>query len=295
MTAALTIILAAVNIAFPRPGASLPAIDRCYVIGAAPPGTTNVVVQGRPVAVHPLGGWVAMVDLVPGTNTVAVADTNVTFTVAAKRASSASSAAPPPRKYEKLPYAADELRVCSTNLVVIDPGHGGDDTGALSPHSLPEKDANLRMAKAVRTELEKLGYKVEMTRETDDAVPLYDRPRSAHKGGAAAFVSIHHNAPPYDKDPRDFRYHAVYAWNDPGEKLAKAINSRMAETLGGALKNNGVLHANFAVTRSPEIPSCLIEVDFVTTPEAELDSWNPSRRKKIAAAIALGIADFAKK
>ena len=295
MTATLA-ILAAVNIAFPRTGAKLPAIARCYMIGATDPGVTNIVVQGKNVPVHPLGGWVTMVDVKPGTNTVAVAGTNVVFTVdGAKPSPSAGAPQPPPKKYEKLPYAADEPRTNRTNVVVIDPGHGGDDSGARSPHSLPEKDANLRMARAVRDELEKLGFRVVMTRDGDVAVPLYDRPKVAHKNGADLFVSIHHNAPPYDKDPREFRYHAVYAWNDLGKGLAKAINARMAAELGESLKNNGVPSANFAVTRNPEIPSCLVEVDFLTTPEAELDVWSPVRRRKIAAAIALGIADFAKK
>lgn len=286
-------LLAAITVAVPRNGAVLPAVGRCYMIGATDPGVTNIVVQGRSVPVHPRGGWVAMADVVPGTNTVSVGETNVTFVVSAPKKVSAPSA--PRREYSKLPYAADEPCTNRSSLIVIDPGHGGDDTGALSPHSLPEKDANLRMAKAVAAELRRLGFEVAMTRDSDVAVPLYDRPRSAHASKAAAFVSIHHNAPPVDKDPRDFRYHAVYVWNAHGERLGKAVNARMAAALGDTLRNNGVQHANFAVTRSPEIPSCLIEVDFITTPEAELDSWDPVRRRKIAAAIASGIADGVKK
>ena len=59
------------------------------------------------------------------------------------------------------------------------------------------------------------------------------------------------------------------------------------------MKNNGVSRANYAVTRNPEIPSCLIEVDFITSPEGEEASWNPVRRRRVAAAIADGIDDWA--
>ena len=70
-------ILAALSVAFPRPGAALPSVERCYVLGAAAPGTTNVVVSGSSFPVHPQGGWVAMAELKPGTNTISVSIRNV--------------------------------------------------------------------------------------------------------------------------------------------------------------------------------------------------------------------------
>ena len=176
--------------------------------------------------------------------------------------------------------------------VVLDAGHGGRDTGALSPHGLPEKDANLRLAKAVRDELIKRGYKVVMTREDDETIELYDRPKVAHTANADLFVSIHHNAPGYAADPFGLRYQAVYAWNELGERLAKAINASLSAADPG-LRNEGVLHANFAVTRNPEIPSCLIEADFITHPDGECAAWDASRRPRIATAIADGIAVWA--
>ena len=167
-------ILAALSVAFPRPGAALPSVERCYVLGAAAPGTTNVVVSGSSFPVHPQGGWVAMAELKPGTNTISVscaepgaeaaAETNIVVVVAPK----------PPLldkvvdkvtqpEYKKLDYAGDTPRPHPSEhpdrvpVVVIDPGHGENDTGALSPHSLPEKDANLRLALAVKAELVKRG------------------------------------------------------------------------------------------------------------------------------------------
>jgi N-acetylmuramoyl-L-alanine amidase len=179
--------------------------------------------------------------------------------------------------------------------VVIDPGHGGDDSGALSPRGFKEKDANLAVSKFVAAALLDRGYRVFMTRGGDKAVPLYDRPRLAHANGADAFISIHHNAPPYDRDPVKARYAVVYAWNEIGEKLAVALNSRMAAATAGMIPNNGVNRANYAVTRNPEIPSCLIEVDFITSPEGEEASWDPARQKLVADAIAAGFDDWVRK
>lgn len=299
----ITLLVAAL-IAFPKEGQRLPFVERCYMSGAVEPGTTNVVVQGRDVAVHPMGGWVTMVDVVEGTNVFEVAGATRTFFVAARPKSSAtpaSGASAAPKVYQKLPYAADEPRPAPAGrapgeiTVVVDPGHGGgkSDTGAISPHGLRESDLNLALAKNVRDALVRRGFNVLMTRTNDVAVALYDRPREAHEKGADAFVSIHHNAPPLDRDPRGVRYHAVYAWNAIGDALAKAVNARMGVAFGETLRNNGVIRANFAVTRSPEVPSCLVETDFLTTPEGELDCWSRERRLKVADAIAAGIADWA--
>ena len=293
----LEALVLAAAIAFPKEGQRLPFVERCYVSGSVEPGVTNVVVQGRDVPVHPLGGWVALVDVAEGTNAIEVAGARRTFSVGRRPAPSAAPVQP--KAYAKLPYAGDVPKArpaagCAPSevTVVVDAGHGGAETGAMSPHGLKESDLNLALAKNVRSALTNLGFRVVMTREDDVAVPLYDRPKVAHAQGADAFVSIHHNAPPLDRDPRGIRYHAVYAWNGIGDELARAINARMAAAFGGTLANGGARRANFAVTRNPEIPSCLVETDFLTTPEGELDCWNRERRRTVAAAIAAGVADW---
>ena len=300
----LGLFLLAATIAFPKEGQRLPFVTRCYLSGAVEPGVTNVVVQGRDVAVHPMGGWVTMVDVTEGTNAFEVAGARRTFTVARRpspkptAAVSGGTGTPPAKAYAKLPYAGDTPkphpsgRAPADVTVVVDPGHGGSETGAISPHGLKESDLNLALARNVRDALERLGFRVVMTRTNDVTVALYERPKAAHAHGADAFVSIHHNAPPLDRDPRGIRYHAVYAWNEIGDGLARTINARMAAAFGETLADGGVLHANFAVTRNPEIPSCLVETDFLTTPEGELDCWDRERRRKVAAAIAAGIADW---
>lgn len=286
-------LLAALAIAFPADGAKLPAVKRCYFLGSVDPGVATVAVQGTDVAVHPKGGWVTMVDLVEGENAIVATagELSVTTRVTVAKRPAASASPMPAKPYEKLPYAADRPKAGRTGIVFIDPGHGGGAPGTMAPHGRPEKEVNLQLAKAVRDELARLGYRVYMTREDDRDLSLEERPRLAHRLKADAFVSIHHNAPGFETDPRKVRYHTVYAWNELGEKLAKPINARMVEVLGESLRSNGVMHGNFTVMRSPEIPSCLVETDFITTPEGEDDAWNPSRQAKIAVAIACGIAD----
>ncbi len=299
------LLAAAPIVAFPSPGAKMPAIDNVYLIGYVKKGDTNVVVNGENVSVYRTGAWATTVKTSEGSNDVSVVSqsgesTNVWFRIAKKPVVDPNAKPAPAKVWKKLEYAKDEAKSPPTNRVpgeitiVLDPGHGGNDTGAKSPHCLYEKDANLQLALRVRSALESRGYNVLMTRTDDTFIPLYDRPKLAHAKSADAFVSIHHNAPPYDKNPNTLRYHAVYSWNAIGEELSKAINVRMAKSLGETLKSNGPIHANFAVTRNPEIPSCLVEADFVTSPAGEESIWNAERRALMAESIAAGIDDWCK-
>ncbi len=294
---------AAISVAFPRPGQTLPPVEKTYMSGAVPRGVTNLVVQGRSVEVYRTGGWVTMVDVAEGLNEIEISAGGFTTNVAVRverrpkpKHGAASGAKPAGRVYEKLAYARDEARPHPAGkapgevTVVVDAGHGGPkDTGAVSPHGFFEKEANLLLAREVERALTNMGYRVVMTRADDRALVLAERPRVACEGGADAFVSIHHNATVCDKDPRTVRYTAVYEWNDIGARLASAISARLGAALKGDIPNNGVMHANFAVTRNPEVPSCLVETDFITTPEGEEAIWDYRRRRRIAEAIAEGI------
>ena len=191
----------------------------------------------------------------------------------------------PPPRYPKLEYAADTPCLTRTRIVYLDPGHGGEGGhGCRAYNGKWEKDANLALALEVKAHLEEEGVEVKMTRETDAEVPLYERARDAHKIKAACFVSIHYNAPAASKDPLTVRYRSVYSWNDLGKKLADSIAEAYAPCES--------LHANFAVTRSPEIPSCLVEADFLTHPDGCRDAFDPTVRDQVASQIAAGILNF---
>lgn len=303
----------AVAIAVPRPDQRLPYIDHCYVLGSVAQDVTNVVVQGVDVPVYRTGAWAAYVEVHEGENTItAVCDgsdgssvATRSFKVAAKPKPKPETAAdaptPQPTEYKKLEYAGDfpkahpSSKIPRELTVVIDPGHGGKtDKGCISPHGWFEKDANLMLAEAVRAELVKLGYRVVLTRRNDREISLYDRPKAIYAVDGDAFISIHHNSPPANRDAACLRYAAVYSWNPLGEAMARAIAKRMDVVQGPEMQSNGAMHANFAVTRNPEVPSCLIEADFITHPAGEEAAWDPVRRQRLAEAIAAGFADWHK-
>lgn len=191
---------------------------------------------------------------------------------------------PPERVYARLQYSGEKPHAIvreNRPLVYLDPGHGGEKShGCKGYDGRFESEANLLLALDVKAELEALGAKVLMTRTDDTDVPLYERPRHAHEIKADCFVSVHHNAPAAGKDIMT-RYRAVYSWNALGEELAKDIAEAMAPCQS--------LHANFAVTRSDEIASVLIEADFLTHPEGCRDAFDPQKRRVLARQIAVGI------
>ena len=89
--------------------------------------------------------------------------------------------------------------------VVIDPGHGGKDKGAIGPHNIYEKDVNLAIGKKLGKLIEKkMGVRVIYTREEDDFIPLWKRTRIANESGGKIFISIHANASPHSKKAKGF-------------------------------------------------------------------------------------------
>lgn len=188
---------------------------------------------------------------------------------------------------DKPPYgrAPSAVRIC------VDPGHGGSDTGARSPHGWNEKDVNLMQARAIRAALEKVGFQVTMTRDDDSFPTLYDRPKLAYDERVDAFISVHHNATAAERNPRVARHTTTYASTSNGLALAQCIQKHIAPVLA-PVKDAGAQMRSFAVCRNPAVPSCLIEVDFINLPEGEAESWNPVRQKKVATAVVMGVLDW---
>jgi N-acetylmuramoyl-L-alanine amidase len=185
------------------------------------------------------------------------------------------------------PYDRKPEDVC----ICIDAGHGGSDSGALSPHGWKEKDFNLMQARAIRDELEKAGFHVIMTRDGDSFPPLLSRPRKAYESKADAFISVHHNATAPHRDPRLVRHTTTYASLPNGIGLATSIQKYIGQVMA-PVKDNGAQMKSLAVCRNPAVPSCLIEVDFINLPEGEADSMNSKRRNMIAKAVVLGVLDW---
>lgn len=297
-----SILFAMLSIAFPREGVKFQHFDKIYVIGAVDRGVKEVFLNGKSVSVYRTGAWAGMVDVKPGLNEITVTskDESVKRRFYVAKPPSTNDLKVVQKKYEKLPYASDEPQDIPTNkppsdiTIFIDSGHGGHDSGAISPHSYPEKQVNLLVAKEIKKKLDSLGYNVILTRTNDVFIALQDRPLAAHETKADAFISIHHNAPAHNHDAANTRYASVYAWNDIGKVLGESIRSSFEEAVKDEISVRGVFTANFKVMRSPQVPSCLVEIDFITHPAGEAASWNVDRRRKVGAAIAKGIDNWCK-
>ena len=303
-------LIASILVTFPAENQKLPVTDRTYVIGAAETNRKGrLYLNGVEVAVYRTGAFLAMVRTRPGTNTIEfVQGTNTfvrRFTVAAPEkvkvnASAAKVDPPKPRNpYEDLGIPTNAVFAAkppkgtrpSDIHIMIDAGHGGKDSGALSPRGFKEKDFNLKQALSLDTELRKVGFKVTLTRG-DDAFPLlYDRPRKAVREKADLFISIHHNATGVGGNPREVRHCVTYASNDAGLALAKAVQRQVAQAVA-PVKDNGAQLKSLAVCRNPAVPSCLVEVDFINLPEGEEASMDPVRCRNVSRAIVMGILDW---
>ena len=298
-------LIASILVTFPAENQNLPPTDRTYVIGAAETNRRErLYLNGVEIDVYRTGAFLAMAKTHPGTNTLTFAQGTNTlvrrFAVAAP--SLPGTVKPVSRPHD--PYV--DLGIPTNTVfaakppagtlpktihVMVDAGHGGSDSGALSPRGMKEKDFNILQAKALETALKKAGFKVTMTR-TDDSFPaLYDRPRRAVREKVDAFISIHHNATGAGGNPREARHSTTYASNEKGLALARAVQKHVAQAVT-PVRDNGAQIKSLAVCRNPAVPSCLVEVDFINLPEGEEASADPVRREKVASAIVLGILDW---
>lgn len=112
------------------------------------------------------------------------------------------------------------------DLVVIDPGHGGEDGGAVGRHSgLKEKEVVLDIAKRLAKKLKKEGFKVILTRKDDTFLPLGARTQIANGAGADLFISIHANASPKSRPRGSETFFLAIAKNDEARAVAALENS----------------------------------------------------------------------
>ena len=176
-----------------------------------------------------------------------------------------------------------------SRIVVLDPGHGGSDAGAIGPTGVSEKSVSLAVALKAQRLLTASDYRVVMTRTTDvdvaapgvsDATELQARVDKA-PSNADLFISIHCNAFSNGKANGMETYHAPGAVK--GEQLARLLNEEL-ERLGG-LGNRGVKAARFYVMTHSKCPASLIELGFITNPREEKLLASEDYQQKLAQAI----------
>jgi N-acetylmuramoyl-L-alanine amidase len=217
-------------------------------------------------------------------------------------------------------------------LVVLDPGHGGKDPGAIGVSGTYEKHVSLAAALELKAQLEAGGhYRVALTRTRDRFIPLETRVAIAQGHGAALFVSMHADA----LADHSVRGASVYtlataasdaqtaalaqrensadrfadpAWHTSPEVtriLASLVrretrvgSTRFARDLVGSLDQdvpmlpNPDRHAGFVVLKAADIPSVLVEMGFMSNPRDEADLRRPAHRKQVATAMKRAVDAF---
>lgn len=217
-------------------------------------------------------------------------------------------------------------------VIMIDPGHGGEDPGATGPSGLHEKDVVLAIGREIKKILDSYGYKTYMTRNEDIFIPLGVRVAKARKLQADVFVSVHADAftNPSAKGTGVYALSPKGATSAAAKYLAQTQNA--ADSIGGVnystdknvnntlfdltqtatindslklgkdvlnqlsrinnLHKGSVDQANFAVLKAPDIPSILVETAFISNPTEERLLSTSDFRQKVASSIASGIKEY---
>ncbi|MBD2521367.1 N-acetylmuramoyl-L-alanine amidase [Nostoc sp. FACHB-133] len=191
------------------------------------------------------------------------------------------------------PNIGNTRRKLLANLkIVLDPGHGGKESGASGPTGYLEKDVNLVVSKLLRDDLVKRGATVVMTREDDKEVSLAERQAIISKEEPAIAISIHHNSLPDDGDAEKTKGFAAFWYQPQAHSLAIFLQTYVVKKLGKP--SYGVFWDNLALTRPAAAPSVLLELGFMSNPDEFEQVVNPKEQKKMADAIAQGITEWFK-
>ncbi len=178
-------------------------------------------------------------------------------------------------------------------LVVIDPGHGGRDDGA-SYGGVGEKEVNLSVSLELKRELERMGYRVQLTRSTDVFLPLQERTAFAKRVRAALFVSVHANA------ARNRTVSGIEVFFPAGASQRSEQSKRLADTIHHRLEpatvgpGRGVNPASYVVLATSHCPAVLVEVGFLSHATSRAKLATASYQRDVAQRIAQGIDDYAK-
>lgn len=267
-----------------------------------------------------------------------IATTSPTPTVPTQPLTRASS---PATRSTGLPAAAKRdstgerslVRVFGLKMgkVVIDPGHGGHDTGTIGPNGLAEKDLVLDVALRLGALITRqLGAQVVYTRSDDVFIPLEDRTRIANDEKADLFISIHANSSPEPSATGVETYYFNLTSDKTGFDLATRENASSASSISdlndllhkavletkleesrefaqkvqaslwaasvrmnGRSRDRGVRQAPFVVLIGATMPSILAEIGFVSNPHDEKLLKKSDQRQKVAEALFKGVSQYA--
>lgn len=172
-------------------------------------------------------------------------------------------------------------------IVILDPGHGGADTGALRAGQA-EKDITLDIAKKTASILINKGIHVEMTRWNDSTVTLQDRVEFANLKNPAVYVSIHINS----SVKPEINGIETHYYRESGYEVAKVLHKSIMANIDSV--NRGLFKSKFYVINHTEAPSVLLELGFLSNDKERNELLTEERKNKSAQAIADGIINYLK-
>ena len=172
-------------------------------------------------------------------------------------------------------------------VVLVDPGHGGKDPGAIGIGGTREKDVILPISKKVAEILEKNGIQVVMSRKSDYFVSLPGRVKLAERVNADVFVSIHANSA--GRKRPDVNGLETYYYNT-GRGLASMVHRSVLRSVN--IRNRRVRKARFYVLRKSSMPAILVETGFLTGRQDVKNLRSQWFRNKMAEGIARGIIQY---
>ena len=196
------------------------------------------------------------------------------------------------------------------NRIILDPGHGGEDDGAVGTKYM-EKDLNLILAKNLKSLLVSTGYEVLLTRDNDRFVSLTDRGQIASNWKADLFVSIHCNAAP-NKGVTGIETYVVTPKGSPSNSKTvlqnqavpgnsfDTLNARLAYEMQknlirySAASDRGVKYYRWQVLREARCPAVLVETGFLSNIGEERKLASNTYQKKLVQGMARGLTEFHK-
>lgn len=172
------------------------------------------------------------------------------------------------------------------HTVIIDAGHGGKDSGAVS-HStgVMEKDLALDTARRLQRQLGGR-VKASLLRSGDEFIDLDDRVARVSGKSGTILVSLHYNS-----SQASVRGPETYYWRVDSHSLATRIQRAMTAVSPAESGNRGLVRRRLRLTRNPDIPGVLVEIGYLSNPAEARLCADPAYREKMAAAIARAILD----
>lgn len=196
-----------------------------------------------------------------------------------------------PEVITKLPTTNPEQivkpRKSGEKVVVIDPGHGGIDYGAIRS-GINEKDITTDVSARVAKMLRSDGYTVYMTRDEDKTVSLQERVDFSENHNPDIFVSIHVNS----SEGTTATGIETHYYHDYSIGLAKVVHAAMAKHVNS--KDRGLFKSKFYVINHTTVPAILVEIGFISNEEEREDLISEKRKQATAKAIVEGIKNYYK-